>query len=255
MKRKISYILIYISVIVLVICSVNIATWLADNNKVKSEINEINEVVKPAEKEDSKETVIVDPDSLYVKDRFLSVNFDELTKMNKETVGWLFVNNTNINYAVVQGKNNSYYLNHTFMKKSNGGGWVFMDYSNKVDEDKNVVIYGHERKNGAMFGTLKNALNRSWFDNKDNHTIKFSSKDHNYLYEIFSVYIVPTTDDYIQTKFKNNKEFNTFVNMLKKRSKFNFDVNVSGDDKIITLSTCHGDEEKMVVHAKLIKSE
>lgn len=255
MKKNVSYILVFISLITFVICSINIVIWFIDNKDVKSELNEIKKVIKPVEKDDSENTIIIDDKSIYIKDKFLDIDFPELLKINNETVGWLYVNNTNINYAVVQAKDNDYYLNHTFYKKTNGGGWVFMDYSNNIDQDKNIIIYGHERKNGAMFGTLKNILKKSWLDDKLNSTIKFSSLDHNYIYEIFSAYIIPNTDDYLQTEFRDNNEFNSFVNKLKNRSKYNFNVDVSGSDKIITLSTCHGDNEKMVIHAKLIKCE
>ena len=106
-----------------------------------------------------------------------------------------------------------------------------------------------------MFGSLKNIFNSDWFDDINNHVVKLSTPTENTLWQVFSVYHIPTTSDYLQVKFSNDTDFLDFVNMLKSRSQYDFNVEFSAEDKILTLSTCYNDEERVVLHAKLIKRE
>ena len=186
----------------------------------------------------------------------IDADFNELKQINKEVKGWIQVNGTNINYPYVQASDNDFYLNHSFDKSSNGAGWIFMDYRNNSQEfDKNTIIYGHGRSNTSMFGTLKNILKSSWFKDSNNYVIKLATEQENSLWEVFSVYKIPTTSDYLQIKFSSNEEFQNFANKLIERSAYNFNTPVNSTDKIITLSTCWNDEEKVVMHAKLIKTQ
>ena len=103
-----------------------------------------------------------------------------------------------------------------------------------------------------MFGSLKDTLKSSWQNNKDNYIIKISTEKENSIWQIFSVYKIATTSDYLQTTFSDN-EFESFISLIKGRSSYNFETNVTNEDKVLTLSTCYNDNDKMVVHAKLIK--
>ena len=179
------------------------------------------------------------------------VDFKLLKKDNNDTVAYLQVPNTNIDYVVVKSDNNSYYLSHNFNKKPNISGWIFADYHNKFDgTDKNIIIYGHNTWDGSMFGTLKNTLNKDWYQG---NKIMLVTEDNINYYEVFSTYSIKAEDYYITTSFNNDNEFDKFVKELKSRSVNNYNVEVSGSDKILTLSTCTGDGKKRVVlHAKLI---
>ena len=106
-----------------------------------------------------------------------------------------------------------------------------------------------------MFGSLRKVITNGWFDNKNNYIIKLSTEEENTLWQVFSVYRIPTTNDYIQVNFSDNDEFLEFVNKILKRSIFNFNTSISENDKILTLSTCYDDSDKVVLHAKLIKRE
>ena len=106
----------------------------------------------------------------------LEVDFNELLRKNPDTVGWIEVKGTNINYPIVQTTDNSYYLNHAFDGSKNEAGWVFMDYRNdSVNFNQNTIIYAHSRLTGSMFGSLKKHLNSSWYTNKNNHIIRLST--------------------------------------------------------------------------------
>lgn len=183
-----------------------------------------------------------------------NIDFSSLKKENPDIVGYIKVNNTNIDYVVVKGKDNSYYLTHNLYKNYNVAGWIFADYRNKFDDtDRNTIIYGHNMKDGSMFGTLNGILNKEWFENKDNYTIIFVTEKDTYYYKIFSTYSIVPEEYYISTNFESDNEFGEFVNVLKDRSVFDYGVEVTGKDKIITLSSCIGDGKKRVVlHAKFI---
>lgn len=186
----------------------------------------------------------------------INVDFNSLKSLNSDTVGWLKVNGTNINYPFVQYNNNEYYLTHSFDKKYNKAGWVFVDYRNNLEElDKNTIIYAHGRLNNTMFGSLKNIIKSNWYENSKNHIIKISTEHQNTLWQVFSVYVINTTSDYLKVSFNDNIEFEIFAKMLINRSEYNFKTKINKDDKIVTLSTCYNNTKKVVMHAKLIKIE
>lgn len=139
-------------------------------------------------------------------------------------------------YPVVKGTNNSFYLNHCFDKSNNSAGWIFADYRNKFDNtDKNIVIYGHNIRDGSMFGSMLNILNAKWYENEENTNITLYTENEKCMYKVFSIYKIENEDYYIKTEFKNDNEFEDFIKTLKKRSIKDFNVDVSKDDNILTL--------------------
>lgn len=245
MKNKIIRILVIIFMIVC-LCGIvyycyNIITWKKDLNENKEIHEEINNLV------------IIEPDDDTTSK--YKINFDSLKKKNSDTVAYLNVKNTSISHVVVKGKDNDYYLHHNFNKKWSTAGWVFADYHNKYDgTDKNLVIYGHSMRNGSMFGTLRNVVKKTWYENKDNYIIDLVTPDGEFAYKVFSVYVIKSEDYYINTKFKDNNEFDKFVKTLTKRSRYNFNVKVDGKDQILTLSSCYDNNDRRVVlHAVSVK--
>lgn len=240
-----------------------IILWKLDSNSSKDIMNNINENISINEINDNENTEIInEPEDLtsdywyYIKFPLIDVDFTELKKKNSDTVGWINVNNTNINYPFVQTSDNDYYLTHSFDKTYNDAGWVFLDYRNNSDfSDKNTIIYAHSRLDKTMFGSLSKALKEDWYTNKDNHIVRISTETENTLWQIFSVYVIETESYYITTNFSSNSEYQSFLDTIKSRSKYNFDAELSTNDNILTLSTCYSDTEKTVVHAKLIKRE
>ena len=262
-KRYILISIILICLIVFVFSSFKILEWYFDSKKTKEQIQNIQEIIKVEEIIENEEVEIIkqeeeippfNPYWDYIKMSLINVDFNELKKINNNTKGWIFVNGTNVNYPVVQANDNNYYLTHSFDNSYNYAGWVFLDYRNKLDkEDKNTIIYAHGRNDNTMFGSLRNILKSSWLNNTDNHVVKFSSEEESSLWQVFSVYRIPTTSDYIKVNFNSDDEYINWLKMLKDRSIYNFQVNLSENDKILTLSTCYDDYDKIVLHAKLIK--
>ena len=180
-------------------------------------------------------------------------NNNKIAEQIKSTV---IVEEENVDeYPVVKGTNNSFYLNHCFDKSNNSAGWIFADYRNKFDNtDKNIVIYGHNIRDGSMFGSMLNILNAKWYENEENTNITLYTENEKCMYKVFSIYKIENEDYYIKTEFKNDNEFEDFIKTLKKRSIKDFNVDVSKDDNILTLSTCaNNNKYRVVLHAKKVK--
>lgn len=238
----------------LTISVLNIIGWKKDSNNTKKQIEKIQGITSIEEVE-IEEPEKFDPYYDYSNMSLINVDFKELKTINSEIIGWIQLKGTSINYPLVQTKDNEYYLNHTLDKSYNGAGWIFMDYRNNLIDDKNTIIYAHGRFDETMFGPLRLLVQSGWATDSNNFYIKMSTENENTLWRVFSVYHIPTTSDYIQTVFTDDEEFLTFVQMLKNRSILTFKTEISKEDRIITLSTCYNNKEKMVLHAKLINSQ
>ncbi|MBP5634559.1 class B sortase [Candidatus Saccharibacteria bacterium] len=257
-----------ISCVIALICVIGIGysgfkiiEWKIDSDKTAAQTEQINEVTKIEEVKDDDKTEIVKSDEKedslywkYLKTKLIDVDYSELRKINNEVAGWVQVKGTNINYPFVSSGNNDYYLTHSFDKSYSRAGWVFADFRNQLDgSDKNTILYAHGRYDESMFGTLRNILSSGWLNNSDNFIVRTSNEKENALWQVFSVYKIPVTNDYIQTSFNSDDEFQKFAEMLQNRSAQNFQAKVVGTDRILTLSTCFSKTERVVLHAKLIK--
>lgn len=248
-KRKFSkhiflpLVLFILGTIIFIYSFFNICKWFIDSKKTKSIINEINEY-----------SIITDTN---FDNTTTNIDFSALNQKNSDTVGWIQVVGTEVNYPFTQTTDNDFYLTHSFDKKNNSAGWIFLDYRNNSNfADRNSIIYAHGRLDNTMFGSLKHTLDENWLNDSSSHKINiFSQNNPDTTWEIFSVYHIPATDDYTKVTFKTDDEFSNFINMIKNRSVYNFNVNINASDNIITLSTCYNNNsnERMVVHAKLIK--
>lgn len=258
----------FLIIIIVILISIFLANllvlidWNKDNietNKIVEEINNldtnITEVADNENTENINEPIDKSSDYwYYITFPLINVNFNELTKKNKDTVAWINVNNTNINYPIVQTTDNDFYLDHSYNKEQNEAGWVFLDYRNNNNlTDKNSIIYAHSRLDKTMFGSLSKVLKESWYKDKSNHVIRISTPEEDSLWQIFSVYKIEEETYYITTNFNSNEEYNKFLNTIESRSKYNFNTELNENDKIITLSTCYSETERTVVHAKLLK--
>ncbi len=232
MKRIVLIILLLLFIGIFIYASINIFSWMTDNKKTKDIRKKIDDSI-----------------NVNVDKGIFEVDFNELSKINSDVNSYLIVNNTNINYPVVKTNNNDYYLNHSFDRTKSEAGWVFMDSNNRFDgTDKNIVIYGHNRLDGTMFGTLKKVLDSNWYSKEENLDIELINKNETIKYKIFSIYKIKEEEYYINTYFTDNT-FNSFINNIKNRSIHNFDVKTDIKE-ILTLSTCTiVDGYRLVVHA------
>ena len=227
-----------------------------DNYKSMKNVEEIREKITQVIEISDSEKILEELNENKGEDERKAVNekIAALIQENPDTVAWLKVNNTNIDYPVVKSNNNEYYLNHNFYMEDDYNGWVFMDYRNNTELiSDNLIIYAHNRySSGVMFGTLQNALRYSWYTDPSNQIISLETLYDSLDYQIFSIYKISVTTDYMQTIFADDTSRLEFYNMLKDRSIYNFDVTLNGDDKILTLSTCADEDNRYVIHAVLI---
>ena len=226
----------------------DILNWVS-KNKLKLEIEQSNDdTIKRGKiistsvnksdvlEERSKIKITISKGSIKMK------NFDNLDDFKK----WAEKNK--INYQIEYESNNDI---------ENGKIIRFSHKNNDViknnELDKNTIIYGHNRQNNSMFGTLSNVFKEEWLSNKENHYINFSTLNNNMVWEVFSTYTIEKEEYYIQSNFSSDEEYISFLNTIKNRSTYKYDVNISKEDKILTLSTCTNvGKGRTVLHAKLI---
>ena len=228
-----------------------------DNYTSMTKVNKINEEIKEKISLNETETIIDKLNENKGNNDKLVINKDvaSVYLINPETIGWINVPNTNIDYPVVQGVDNEYYLNHNIYRKSDKNGWVFMDFrSDALNLSDNIILYAHNRYyNGIMFGHLQNMMRYNWYSNPDNQIITLKTLYEELHYKIFSLYKIETTLDYLQVIFPDKDTKMKMFNIVKDRSIYNFNIDLNEDDKILTLSTCADEYNKYVVHAVLIK--
>nr|WP_300003941.1 class B sortase [Tissierella sp.] len=163
-------------------------------------------------------------------------NLDLLKEKNENIVAWLDVPSTNINYPVVKGSDNDFYLTHDMEDKKSIHGSIFMDYRNLAKDDRNLVIYGHYMKDGTMFKDLINYKEETFF--KDNPDIFVDLGGEKERYEIFSVVLTTGDSGYIDIDFSSEESFLDYIDNIKAKSLFTRDIDFKGGEKIVTLSTC-----------------
>lgn len=239
-KSKILITLIQIVLIAVIIFSgIKIIEWRKSNKKNKDIMSEI------------KENVVINNEMDSNNEEY-KIDFAKLKQKNSDAIAWIKVNGTDIDFPVVKGTDNSYYLTHNFDKEKNKAGWIFADYRNKFDgTDKNIIIYGHNMKNGSMFASLKDVIKEEWYNNENNKYIALITENENCKYQVFSVYQIETEEYYLQTNISNFKEF---VEKIKGRSKKDFNVDIKETDSILTLSTCADNTKyRVVLHAVKVK--
>lgn len=243
MKKKISKIISTILMIffiaLFIFSSIKILNWKKNNDKNRK----INETLH--------EYIRVGGNEKY------NIDFDKLESKNEDTVAYIRVFGTKIDYVVVRGSDNEYYLNHDYNKGNNQSGWIFADMSNRFDgTDKNIVIYGHNTIDGSMFGSLKNVLSSSWRDEYKDKDIILVTKNGMQRYKVFSTYKIENEEYYIQTYFESENSYKEFLTNVKARSNYKYDVDLSNAERILTLSTCaNNGKNRVVLHAVRIVEE
>ena len=242
MKKKSKILVTFIKIVliaVIIFSGIKIIEWIKSNKKNKDIMSEI------------KENVVINNEMDSNNEEY-KIDFAKLKQKNSDAIAWIKVNGTDIDFPVVKGTDNSYYLTHNFDKEKNKAGWIFADYRNKFDgTDKNIIIYGHNMKNGSMFASLKDVIKEEWYNNENNKYIALITENENCKYQVFSVYQIETEEYYLQTNISNFKEF---VEKIKGRSKKKFNVDIKETDSILTLSTCADNTKyRVVLHAVKIK--
>ena len=194
----------------------------------------------------------------------LTIDFAALSAVNADIVGWLYLESCDINYPIVQGADNEYYLYRTFEKQSNSCGSIFMDNRNLPDfYDYNTFLYGHNMKNGSMFGKLKDLYREEGLCDKDPYFYIYLADGEVLKYRIFSYYI--TTDVSDSYNFiKDDAGYDAYVKTAKSRSSYKSTLNSDEYEEalqnrctLVTLSTCSGPtngNQRFLVHGVCVEN-
>lgn len=180
----------------------------------------------------------------------LSIDHTALKEQNPDYQGWIYIPGLDISYPMVKGSDNEFYLHNTFERKTNSSGCIFIEATNSTTfRDYNTFIYGHNMKNGSMFGNLKKYVREAdCFQN--NPCIYLYLPDRVLTYNIFSYYITePVSDTYFIPD--SQTEYEDYIQKIIKKSAFDCGISPDLSKKIITLSTCSGtgeNKKRLVVH-------
>jgi sortase B len=187
------------------------------------------------------------------KTEWPDVDFDSLKAINPDIAGWLICEDTSINYPVVQGRDNSYYLNHLFDGTVNKAGCLFIDYQNTPGfADQNTIIHGHNMKNKTMFSALTKYKDQEFYEK--HRRMKLLTEERNYFIELFAGYVTDQQDNAWQIGFADEDGFKAWIKQAVARSTFRSDVAVGAEDRVVTLSTCsyEFDDARYVLFGKLV---
>lgn len=236
MRKIINIILVAIIIVCLSIIGYKYYNYNKDD-KLNSEIQDLQPVINEASDLDNNSSGENDgQDQSKDGDYVNSANEEELKSINSDYKMWIQIENTNINYPVVQSSDNDYYLKHNFRKESNISGTVFVESANDIDNDKNIILYGHNMRNGTMFNNITNYKEESFF-NEDNK-INIIMNNTLYEYEVFSVYVKNVSEVNLAIGFASEDEFINYAYNEAEESLYKKDVDFSAEDNLITLVTC-----------------
>ena len=257
-KKKKSDVLLTIALIaaIVVFCyaAFNLYHIYTEYKKGTDEYNQIEEMAVTERDADSAE--VAGPNAQLKPP--IEVDFDKLKSVNEDVVGWIYVDALpDISYPIVKGKDNQTYLHQTYEKNYNFAGTIFVDYENSGDfSDCNTLVYGHNMKNGSMFGHLKKFREDDRLYKQDKY-FWILTPERNYRYEIISAYTTGVNSD-TYTLFKGpGEEFEKYLETIKGYSEIQTDdTDLTIKDKIVTLSTCTGNEStRFVVQGKRVDAE
>lgn len=257
-KKKKSDVLLTIALIVAiaVFCyaAFNLYHIYTEYKKGTDEYNQIEEMAVTERDADSAE--VAGPNAQLKPP--IEVDFDKLKSVNEDVVGWIYVDALpDISYPIVKGKDNQTYLHQTYEKNYNFAGTIFVDYENSGDfSDCNTLVYGHNMKNGSMFGHLKKFRENDKLYKQDKY-FWILTPERNYRYEIITAYTTGVNSD-TYTLFKGpGEEFEKYLETIKGYSEIQTDdTDLTIKDRIVTLSTCTGNEStRFVVQGKRVDAE
>ena len=224
-----------------------------------------SEYQKGASEYEALEQAVIQPiipsvtqEDLPQKENKFKVDFEALKKINSDVIGWIrFDNPEQISYPIVAGVDNAKYLTRTFEGKYNAAGTIFADMNNsKLFADRNTFIYGHNMKNGTMFSKLREYKSKQFWEENQYFYI-YTPDGMVSKYQIFATCIVKDTSETYTKWYNNDNDFLDYIKYVQSISLYRTDVEVTGTDRMVSLSTCTNvsDDERLVVHAVKVSEE
>ena len=240
---KVLYILLFL--LISVFCFYNAYKIKNEQKELAEEQQELIEIAEIPDKAEE------------IEEKNDEINFQDLININSDFVGWIKIEGTNINYPIVQGTNNTYYLKHSFYKEYSNAGSIYMDATaNSNFESKNTFIYGHYTSDGSMFGQLGKYMKQGFYDK--HKEIYIYTSEQNYKLEVFSVHVDKASSKSYQMNFTTDEAYKDYIELMKSYSVIKSDIVVDyTNDRIVTLYSCshergHAKDDRYFIHAKLI---
>ena len=251
MKKIIYFLVILLLIVFIAISSYFIYKQLKEENEQESIFDDLCEIIQEDEKNQAERHFVTNN----------GINLNDIYNQNNDLVGWLKIDDTNIDYPVMQTKNNEeYYLRKNFYKKYSSYGTPFLASSCNIDTSENLIIYGHHMKNSKMFGELENYKKEDFY--KSHKYIKFYTLEADNKYEIFAVFRTAlyknnTFKYYQNIELDNEDDYIRFINKCCELSYYDTGIKPNYKEKLITLSTCDYTTEnsRLVVVAREIAEE
>lgn len=244
-----------------------------ESETVYEDLNQYVQITPPTESTPTETEVKIEE----VKEisRYMEVDFDALKEQNSDFVGWLhLVDSEIISFPVVHYEDNDYYLSHLFDGTPNANGTIFIDYRNYNDfSDDNTIIYGHRMRSGAMFWSLGDFKSQEFYEAHPHFYLELPDKE--YRLDVFACYVTPYISDAytlifneeegLFTDANGNKSmsykldssiptFEDWYENVMEQNLLKTDVEVSKEDRIVTLSTCDYsfNKARLVIHCKIV---
>lgn len=264
-KEKIRKIVMDVSFFVLFFCAIYFMNYFVELSDAINSEKEMQNLVQAQEPTDDLSQRWAEIRAKYPDVDFpegMNIDYAELYARNQDFVGWISIENTNIDAPVVQADDNEYYLKHDFAKNNTKYGNSFMDYRNNNKElDQNTIIYGHHMRNNMLFAQLENYMTIEGFSASP--VIEFNTAYNNYKWKVYAVFVTNDVreDDncylfnYIVPNFHTRESFESYIAALDERKLYDTGVDITADDKILTLSTCsyEFDGARLVVVARMVR--
>lgn len=250
-RNMISNIILGIAIFVFVFSAYNLVSIYSEYHKGDKEYDSIEEAVIEIQTPKDEETEKGEGETKPKIHVSLKVDFNKLKKTNKDIVGWIqFDEPKRINYPVVKGSDNDKYLKTTFEGKKNSAGTIFMDVVNAGDfSDRNTFIYGHNMKNGSMFGQLRKYKTKDYYEQNPYFYI-YTPDGKEVKYQIFAVCIVEDTSRSYTRFYNSDEEYLGYLNYLKSIARYDTGVELNAESKVVSLSTCTNvsETQRLLVH-------
>lgn len=245
LARIVSNIVLVVAIAVFLFSGYKLYTIFAEYNKGDNEYESIADEVITIETPEKTEENETEEKVLF------KVDFEKLQTLNKEAVAWIrFDNPEKISYPVVKGEDNDKYLKTTVEGKKNSSGAIFMDASNAGDfSDKNTFIYGHNMKNGSMFGQLRK-YKKADFCEQNPYFYIYTPDGKEVKYQVFAVCIVEDTSESYRKDYIDDNAYLKYLEYIKNCSLYDTGVELTADSQIISLSTCTNatETQRLLVH-------
>jgi sortase B len=222
---------------------------LEENERIK---DAFYQSIEESDPEDSETVIIEEPER--PQEWILREEYLPLLAENKDTVGWVKIDGTTIDLPVVQGEDNQYYLKHAYSGVYSASGTIFMDFRNDIQDDNNILVYGHTIRANNMFADLNHYVNKASGQEyyQEHKELQFNSLYQDSIYDIFAIYIVDLNQEayYLFPNYEED-EFDTYLDDIRRRSLVESDLQVNQTDQMLTLVTCYPplDDARTIIHA------